>query len=250
MPEPQEQEMTIAGHLNELRSRLLRVLLVFALALIAGLSAAEPVYRWILSTGQRRVSIELHALSLWDGIGIYMKISFILALAASLPFMLYQIWKFVSPGLKPIERSAALRCVPYVFLLFVAGVVFAYFVVVPMALYFTASVNRSMGLLETYGAAQYFSFVFNIVLPVSALFEMPVMVMFLTRVGLLTPGRMRKWRKPAYFLLVFIAVVITPPDFISDLLVTIPLLLLYECSVYISAVVYRRQLQRSDPSKD
>ncbi|MFB5267011.1 twin-arginine translocase subunit TatC [Paenibacillus enshidis] len=250
MPEPQEQEMTIAGHLNELRSRIIRVLLVFAAALVAGLATAEPVYRWILSAGQQRVSIELHALSLWDGIGIYMKIAFLLALAVSLPFLLFQIWKFVSPGLKAVERSAALRCVPYVFFLFAAGAVFAYFAVVPMALYFTASINRSMGLHETYGAAQYFSFVFNIVLPVSLLFEMPVLVMFLTRLGLLTPGRMRRWRKIAYFSLVFIAVVITPPDFISDLLVAVPLLLLYECSVYISAVVYRRQLQRSAHRND
>ncbi|MFB5674345.1 twin-arginine translocase subunit TatC [Paenibacillus terreus] len=245
MSEPQEQEMTIAGHLNELRSRIIRVLLVFAAALIAGLTAAEPVYRWILAAGQQRVSIELHAFSMWDGIGIYMKIAFILALAASLPFLLFQVWKFVSPGLKEAERSAALRCVPYVFFLFAAGAVFAYFVVVPMGLYFTATVNRSMGLHETYGAAQFFSFVFNIVLPVSLLFEMPVLVMFLTRVGLLTPRRMRRWRKVAYFLLVFVAVVITPPDFISDMLVAVPLVLLYECSVFISAVVYRRQLQRS-----
>jgi sec-independent protein translocase protein TatC len=244
MPEPQEQEMTIAGHLKELRSRIIRVLLVFAAALIAGLAAAEPFYRWILSAGQQRVSIELHALSLWDGVGIYMKIAFMLALAVTLPFLLFQIWKFVSPGLKAVERSAALRCVPYVFFLFAAGAVFAYFVVVPMGLYFTASVNRSMGLHETYGAAQFFSFVFNIVLPVSLLFEMPVLVMFLTRVGLLTPGRMRRWRKIAYFLLVFIAVIITPPDFISDLLVAVPLVLLYECSVYISAAVYRKQHRR------
>ncbi|MNY52561.1 Sec-independent protein translocase protein TatCd [compost metagenome] len=111
-----------------------------------------------------------------------------------------------------------------------------------MALSFTIKITRSMGLEETYGIAQYFSFMFSLVIPLALLFELPLVVMFLTKLRILNPLRLRKMRRYAYFALVFIAVVITPPDFISDFLVTIPLLILYEFSVFLSSFVYRKQL--------
>lgn len=131
---------------------------------------------------------------------------------------------------------------PYVFLLFLIGLAFSYYVVFPMALSFTSSITEKMGLVETYGMKQYFSFLFGIVLPVSLLFELPLIIMFLTGLRILNPIRLRKMRRVAYFVLIFIAVVVTPPDFISDFLVMIPLLLLYEISVFLSGFVYRKQL--------
>ncbi|MBD8838788.1 twin-arginine translocase subunit TatC [Paenibacillus sp. FSL R7-0198] len=237
----QMEEMSITEHLSELRKRLIYVLSIFVLGLIAGFFVADPVYQY-LTKAESAKGFVLHAFSFWDGIGIYMKIAGLFSLIITLPFTVYQIWKFVSPGLKPRERKATLKYVPYVFLLFLTGMAFSYYVIFPMALAFTTAITEKMGLVETYGMKQYFSFLFGIVLPVSLLFELPLLIMFLTGLRILNPIRLRKMRRVAYFVLIFIAVVITPPDFISDLLVMIPLLLLYEISVLLSAIVYRKQL--------
>mgnify|MGYP001124146513 CR=1 FL=1 len=246
--ETYEELLSLTEHLTELRRRVIWVLLVLVGTLIGGLYAAAPVYRYLL-TKRFPSDLELNALSVWDGISIYVKISFIFAIGATLPFALYQLWRFVGPGLRQQERSAALRYIPYVFLLFVGGGLFAYGVIYPMALAFTTSVNRSMGLQETYGVMQYFGFLFNLILPVALLFELPLVIMFLTAIRILNPSRLRKVRRFAYFGLVFIAVVITPPDLVSDLLVTVPLLLLYEGSIFVSSLVYRRQ-QREGEERD
>ena len=235
------EEMSVVDHLTELRKRIIYVLLVFVGGLVGGLFCAKSIYNYLISADLAQGFV-LHAFSFWDGIGMYMKISMAISLVISIPFIVYQLWAFVSPGLRPEERKATLRYVPYVFILFLLGVAFAYYVIFPMALSFTISVTRSMGLEETYGIAQYFSFMFSLVLPMAILFELPLLVMFLTKLRILNPLRLRKMRRYAYFVLVFIAVVITPPDFISDFLVTIPLLVLYEFSVLLSAIVYRKQL--------
>lgn len=234
-------EMTVVDHLTELRKRIIYVLIVFVIGLVGGLFCSKPIYDYLISTDQAQ-SFVLHAFSFWDGIGMYMKIAMACSLVISVPFITYQLWAFISPGLRPAERTATLRYVPYVFVLFLIGLSFAYYIVFPMALSFTISITRSMGLEETYGIAQYFDFMFSLVLPLALLFELPLLVMFLTKLRILNPLRLRKMRRYAYFTLVFIAVVITPPDFISDFLVAIPLIVLYEFSVFLSAFVYRKQL--------
>jgi sec-independent protein translocase protein TatC len=94
-----------------------------------------------------------------------------------------------------------------------------------------------------YGAAQYFTFMFNIIIPMSLLFELPVVVMFLTKLRILNPQRLKKMRRLAYLILIIIATMVTPPDFISDILVSVPLIGLYEVSIALSARVYRKQLE-------
>ncbi|KGE19151.1 twin-arginine translocase subunit TatC [Paenibacillus wynnii] len=237
----ESEGMSVVDHLTELRKRIIYVLLVFVAGLVGGLFCARPIYNYLISADIAQGFV-LHAFSFWDGIGMYMKIAMTVSLVLSIPFIVYQLWAFISPGLRPEERSATLRYVPYVFILFVLGIAFAYYVIFPMALSFTISITRSMGLAETYGITQYFSFMFSLVIPLAILFELPLLVMFLTKLRVLNPLRLRKMRRYAYFALVFIAVVITPPDFISDFLVTIPLLVLYEFSVFLSAIVYRKQL--------
>lgn len=234
-------EMSWVEHLTELRKRIIYVLIVFVVTLIGGLFVAKPIYQYLISADLAQGFV-LHAFSFWDGIGMYMKIAMVVSLTVAVPFIVYQLWAFVSPGLRPVERSAALRYVPYVFILFIIGLLFSYYIIFPMALSFTISFTRDLGLEETYGIAQYFDFMFSLVIPVALLFELPLIVMFLTKIRILNPLRLRKMRRFAYFILVFIGIVITPPDFISDFLVAIPLLVLYEFSVFLSSFVYRKQL--------
>jgi sec-independent protein translocase protein TatC len=239
--EEKTEAMPFLEHLVELRKRIIWVLLVLVASLIGGLVAAEPLVRYFKNT-EPALGITWNVFSPWDSIVIYMKVAFIIALALTLPVIVYHLWAFVKPGLKKHEQQATVKYIPLALLFFCAGLSFAYFVIFPLAFHFTESVTIHLELTQTYGIAQYFSFMFNILLPVSLLFELPVLVMFLTRIRILNPGRLRKARKIAYLALVIIATTITPPDLISDLLVAAPLILLYEISVWLSALIYRRQL--------
>ncbi|WP_274655012.1 twin-arginine translocase subunit TatC [Paenibacillus humicola] len=233
--------MTLFEHLGELRRRIVYILIVLVLAMIVGLLLTFPLYNYLMDQEPVK-GMSLHAFSLWDGIGIYMKFALVIAMVVVLPFTAFQLWAFIKPALKENEQRAALMFVPFVFLMFLIGLAFSYFVVFPMAFRFTTEVARHLNLEETYGITQYFSFMFNILIPISLLFELPVAIMFLTKLRILTPMRLRKMRRLAYFILIFIGVVVTPPDFISDSLVAVPLILLYELSVFLSGVVYRKQL--------
>ncbi|RUT30626.1 twin-arginine translocase subunit TatC [Paenibacillus zeisoli] len=240
---PDEQDgMSVVDHLSELRKRLFVTLILFAIVLVGGFFVAHPVYDYLTTHGPKGLELKLNAFSFWDGVNVYMKIALIVALAVTLPFMIYQIWAFVSPGLKPKEQRATLKYIPFVFICFLVGVAFGYFVVFPLAMQFTSSLNKQLGLVETYGITDYFKFMMNIILPISLLFELPIVVLFLTQLRLLNPKRLKKMRRVAYFALVVVSVMITPPDFFSAFLVLVPMILLYEFSVVLSGRMHSKQL--------
>ncbi|MGZ9583838.1 twin-arginine translocase subunit TatC [Paenibacillus marinisediminis] len=243
MPLIDDDQMSIIDHITELRKRVIYVLIMLVVGLVGGLVAADPLYQFVISRPPAN-GFQFHSFSLWDGIGIYMKFALIVAFAISLPFAMYQLWAFVSPGLKPNERRETLKYIPFVFVLFLLGVTFAYTVVLPMAYQFTAGINQGLNLEETYGITQYFNFMFNIILPLGILFELPLVIMFLTAIRILNPIRLRKMRRFAYFGLIVLGVTLSPPDFISDFLVSIPLIILYELSVILSSFIYRKQLKK------
>lgn len=231
---------TWVEHLTELRRRIIYTLVVILLGLVVGLLLADPAFRYLMQ--QEPVNgMALHALSLWDGIGLYMKFAFVIALLIAVPFIMLQLWQFVRPGLSEREQRWTLTFVPLALLLFIVGLAFSYWVVFPMAFAFTTGVSEHLGLVETYSAIQYFTFLFNVVVPIALLFELPLVIMFLTFIRILNPLRLRKFRRMAYLILIVLGTFVTPPDFISDILVSIPLILLYELSIWTSAWVYRRQ---------
>lgn len=237
----EEQTASLVEHLTELRKRLIWIAVVLILAMIGGFFAAKPLIVYLMNTEPASSIVTFNTFSPWDAIRLYMQFSFAIGLAATLPFALVQLWLFVKPGLHEHEQKATLRYIPFAVFLFFLGLSFAYFVIFPMAFYFTSAVTKSLDLTETYGAAQYFTFMFNILLPMSLLFELPVVVMFLTKIRVLNPQRLKKMRRYAYLLLVVVATFVTPPDFISDILVAIPMILLYEFSIWLSARIYRKQ---------
>jgi len=239
----QEGLMPLLGHVGELRKRIIWILVVLILGMIAGLSLAKPAYDFLMSQ-EPAVNLTVHTFSLWDGVGIYMKFALVMALLITLPFTFYQLWAFVKPALAVHEQKATLKYVPFALIMLLIGLAFSYFVVFPMAYYFTTTVSRNLDLVETFGVIQYFTFMFNIIIPISLLFELPIVIMFLTKLRILNPLRLRKMRRFAYFLLIAAAALITPPDIVSDILVAIPLIILYEFSVFLSARVYREQLKR------
>ncbi|WP_213581256.1 twin-arginine translocase subunit TatC [Paenibacillus sp. J2TS4] len=226
-------------HLTELRKRLIVVASVFIIALCAGLSIAPMLLRYIQSRPDA-AGIDWNVFSLTDGLFIYMRCAFLVAVLLTLPVLLYQLWAFVRPGLTDAEAKGTLAYVPASFMLFLMGASFGYYVVFPMMVRFMQTMNASIGAIETYGIDRYFTFMFNVVFPLAVSFEMPVVVLFMTRLGLLTPARLKTTRKYAYVGLAIVGALISPPDFVSHLSVTIPLIALFEISAYLAGHYYKR----------
>ncbi|ANB55940.1 twin arginine-targeting protein translocase TatC [Anoxybacillus sp. B7M1] len=236
-----DKEMSVYEHLGELRKRLIIVLIFFAIALTASFFLVEPVIRYLQQADEAR-ELTMNAFRLTDPIKIYMQFAFVIALIMTAPVLLYQIWAFVSPGLYEKERKVTLSYIPLSLFLFLSGISFAYFVLFPFVVRFMQDLATDLGINQVIGINEYFTFLLQLVLPFGALFQLPVLVMFLTRLGLITPFLLSKGRRYAYLLLLIVAAIITPPDVISQLIVMIPLSFLYEVSIWISRIAYRKVL--------
>lgn len=238
-----EQEFTLVEHLTELRKRLIVIAVAFTVSLGIGFAIAAKILNFI-KMQPTAVDVDWNVFGFTDGIMIYFKCALLLAILITLPVLLHQIWLFVKPGLSENEAKGTFLFIPVSFFLFLAGVSFSYFILFPMMLNFMSDINQSIGATETYGMSQYFTFMFNLIIPVGIVFEMPVVIMFLTKLGIVTPASLRKMRKIAYFVLVVIGVLISPPDFLSDVLIIIPLFVLFEISIVVSSITLRRSNQR------
>ena len=237
----------LVNHLSELRKRLIVSGSCFVVAMCGGLYLAPAILRYI-KTGRAAQGVEWNVFSFTDGLFIYLRCAFLFAILCTLPVILYQAWAFVRPGLTAQEAKGTLAYVPVSFLLFLSGTAFSYFVVFPMMLEFMITMNHNVGAVETYGIDKYFTFLFGVVFPLGIAFEMPLLMLFLTRIGLLTTERIKATRKYAYVGLAIVGGCISPPDFVSHLSVTIPLLLLFEISVLISRKYSKRAARIPAPS--
>ncbi|MFB7639861.1 twin-arginine translocase subunit TatC [Peribacillus butanolivorans] len=236
------QEMLMVEHLEELRKRIIYTLIAFLVFLIGSFIFVNDIYKWLIRDLGHKLAVLGPSEILW----VYFMISGVIAIALTIPIAAYQTWLFVKPALSENERKTTLTYIPGLFILFIAGLSFGYFVVYPTVLGFLLSLSE--GQFETmFTSEKYFKFMINLTLPFGFLFEIPLVVMFLTSLGVVNPMILSKARKISYFLLVVVAILITPPDFMSDILVTVPLLVLYEFSVTLSKIVYRKKLkQQSD----
>lgn len=235
-----EQEYTLVEHLTELRKRIIIIAGTFIVFLGMGFSVASKLLN-LIKLQPTAVNVDWNVFGFTDGILIYFKCAIMIAILLTLPIALHQIWLFVKPGMSSEEMKGTFKYIPISFLLFLAGVSFSYFILFPLMLNFMSTINQSVGATETYGMNQYFTFMFNLIIPVGIVFEMPVIILFLTKMGIVDPNSLRKMRKVAYFLLVVVGVLLSPPDFISDILIIIPLLLLFEISIAISAWSFNKK---------
>ncbi|WP_409270390.1 twin-arginine translocase subunit TatC [Neobacillus sp. SCS-31] len=237
----EDKELNVVDHLDELRKRIIISAVAFVAFFIIGFVYVEDIYNWFV----RDLDVKLIVLGPSDIVWIYFTLASLIAIAGTIPVLATQIWLFVKPALKPVERKVSLSYIPALFLLFIAGLAFGYFVIFPNVLSFLVELSGDM-LVTNFTAEKYFRFVINMTLPFGVLFELPAVVMFLTSLGILNPYVLTKIRKYAYFILIVIAIIITPPDPVSDFLVIIPLLLLYEISVNLSKFVYKKRLKRME----
>lgn len=234
-----EKEMNLVGHLAELRNRLIVTIIFFVVFFIIGFVYIKEIYGFFEGDIDFKLTVTSPAEIIW----IYITISGIIALVCTLPIFSLQLWFFIKPGLKKNERRASLAYVPAVFLLFVFGLVFGYVLFINLILPFLISLNDGM-FNELFTVDKYFRFMLRVIIPFALLFEIPIVTMFLTSLGILNPGFLRKFRKYAYLILLVVGALITPPDIFLQILVAFPLFILYEISIYLSAFVERRKKKK------
>ena len=171
--------------------------------------------------------------------------SITLGFVVAFPYVVYQFWKFISPGLYANEKKTASGFISISSLLFFMGVLFGYYVVTPLSIRFLGTYNVSAEIFNDFDLNSYTALVRASVLASGLIFELPILVYFLTKIGLITPELMRKYRKIALVLVMFLSAVITPPDIASQIIVAIPVLILYELSIFISKRVVRNLNKKS-----
>jgi sec-independent protein translocase protein TatC len=175
--------------------------------------------------------------------------SIVVGVIVAFPYVFWELWRFVTPGLRKEERRAARGGVFWVSLLFFIGVLFGYYVVAPLAINFLANFKVDESVANQFDISSYISLLIMMVLACGLTFQLPVVTYVLSQVGLLTPGFMREYRRHAFLVILVVAAIITPsPDVFSQLLVAAPLYILYEISITLSARVQRRRLKELEMS--
>ncbi len=192
----------------------------------------EPLFRV-----QSRVMAGQFSAHIWTSIWA----GFILAF----PYVLYEMWKFVSPGLYEKERKYSRGFIIIASLLFFMGVLFGYYVVAPLSINFLGSYTVSDEVFNDIDLSSYISTVRAAVIACGLIFELPVIIYFLTKIGLVTPEILKKYRKIALVIVLILSAIITPPDVASQIIVAVPILVLYQISIYISKVVLKREAKRA-----
>ena len=237
---PNDQDQPILQHLDELRSRLFKTALFFVVTMFIGFFVAEPIIKYIQFESEEAKNLTLNAFKVSDPLSVYLTVTFIVALLLTSPVLLYQLWAFITPGLYESERKATLKYIPYAFVLFIVGILFAYYVLFPFVMDFMMGLAENLEIQQTIGINEYFTFLFKLVIPFGLIFQLPVVTLFLSRIGVLNPIYMVKFRKYSYFGLFVIAVLLSPPDVVSYIIISIPLFMLYEISLMIARIGHKK----------
>ncbi|MCK5905983.1 MAG: twin-arginine translocase subunit TatC [Flavobacteriales bacterium] len=173
-------------------------------------------------------------------------VSFIAGFIVAFPYIMWEMWSFLKPGLTSKERNYTNGVVFFSSILFILGILFGYYMIAPLSISFLASYTVSAQILNEIDLSSYISTISTVTLSSGLVFELPIVVYFLTKVGLLTPDMMRDYRKHSFVGVLILSAIITPPDISSQILVSIPIIFLYELSIYISAFVNRKNKKEEE----
>jgi sec-independent protein translocase protein TatC len=263
-------EMNFWEHLEELRKRIIRAFAAVLVGVVAVFSTGEGVFKYIIYAPLdkkfptynfmcrlgEKLSISglcldppkltLITTTLGEVFFKQMLVSFVGGLLIAAPFVFWQVWLFIKPGLMEAERKAANGFVTICSSLFIIGVLFGYFVIAPFAISFLA--NYTMGGIGGQSTLDsYIDFLVMMTLPIGLVFELPIIIYFLSKIGIVTPKLLKQYRKHMIIILMLVAGIITPsPDVVSQLLVGVPLYLLYEIGILVSSRVYKKKMAKQN----
>lgn len=243
--EQEEGGMTFLEHLEELRWRLIKSILGIVVgSIICGIFADFLMNNFLLAPALKtNPPMLLINLKPYGQMLLYMKVVLSCGLILSIPFTLYQFWKFFEPGLMPNEKRYVSLAVFFSSLCFLTGIAFAYYIMLPTALEFFVSFGTT-AISNNISVEEYFGFIISIMLAAGFIFELPVISFLLSKLGILKPSFMRKYRKHAIVLILLTAGILTPsPDITSQLLLGVPFFILYELSIFISKMAQPKKVE-------
>jgi sec-independent protein translocase protein TatC len=269
MPLDQEQndekEMSFLDHLEELRWHLIRSLAAAVVFTIIAFVSARwvfenivfaparpnfPTFKVLCKIGEAinneslcitDIPFKVQSRNMTGQFTMHIMASFIIGIMVAFPYICWEIWRFVKPGLQIKERKYSRGAVGAVSVLFFFGVMFGYYIIAPWMVYFLANYSISDMVINEFDITSYVSTVVMLVFGSGLLFQLPVVIYFLTKVGIVTPEFLRKYRKHSIVVILIVAAIVTPPDPLSQMLIFIPLYLLFEISILISSAVARRK---------
>jgi sec-independent protein translocase protein TatC len=234
-PEPEVTSMTLVGHLSELRRRIAISIVAVGIGAVIGFILAEPIIKLLLTPLPHE---EVVFLTVGGGFFVYLRVAIVVGILLALPVMLYQLWAFVSPGLMPEERRAALPWIPMTVVFFLLGVTVAW-ITLPYAVDFLIGFEIEGSLTSLPSAEAYFSFVTIMFLLFGLVMQFPIVLIFLDRLGILNVDQLRAQRRYVLLGVVIFAVVVTPGgDPISPLVLSGTMYVLYEFTIF---MMQRRQ---------
>jgi sec-independent protein translocase protein TatC len=233
-------EMSFLEHLEELRWRIIYSLLGIVIGAIVCWIFIDFLVDVILLKPAKDSGASLQNLRPFGQLFMYMQIAIIGGIIASIPNIFYQLWRFIAPALKKQERKYILAIVIYSSLCFLIGIAFAYFVMLPLTMKFAAQFG-SKDIVNQFAIDEYMSIIISVMLAAGLIFELPMVSFFLTKLGILTPQFMRKYRKHSIVIILVMAAILTPgTDPVSQIILAVPLVLLYEISIFISKLSLKK----------
>jgi sec-independent protein translocase protein TatC len=232
-----DKKSTVLGHLREIRRRLIQC--VIAVVITTGISFifAKQIFQvLIIPAGD----IDLIFIEMTEMLGTYMKVCLTSGIILAMPYIIFQLLMFVSPALTHKEKKYVYVILPFVGMMFIAGVVFGYYILVPPGMRFLTTFGSDIATPQI-KIGNYISVVTRLLLAIGFVFEMPVVSTFLARLGVLTPKWLSGKRKPAIILALIVAAIITPTfDPVNQMLVAVPLIVLYEMCIWLAKLVQRK----------
>lgn len=241
--------MELTGHLKELRNRIMVVLAVFLVGAVVCFAYARPVVDLLTALGTRYDYVFVY-IKPQELLMVYFSLSLIGGLVVTFPVLSYEAYAFSSPGLKKTERSFMLLALIFGTVCFCIGVLFAYSIMLPFMLSFLISFSRDIAVSASITIQEYMNFLMLIFIIFGIIFELPVISVLLTGLGLIRPQWLVKARKPMIVGIFVLAALITPPDIVSQIMVAIPILVLYELSIILSRAVFRFKKASQEAPED
>ncbi len=266
---PQEDEMSFLDHLEDLRWHLIRATLAVVIAGGIAFLAKSFIFDVLLFGPSRgtflsydilcRIStaigldggfcfdempFNIQSRTMGGQFSAHIWTSITAGFIISFPYVIYEFWKFVAPAMHDNERKNAKGFIFISSLLFFTGVLFGYYIVTPLSINFLGKYQVSEAVLNNFDIGSYISLVRASVIASGLIFELPIVIYFLTRVGIVTPEFLRKYRKYALVIVLILSAIITPPDIVSQIIVAIPVLILYEVSIFISKIIYKQEQRK------
>lgn len=261
-----EKEMSFLDHLEELRWHLIRSSLAIVLlatgaffakefifdVLIFGPKQADfPTYKLLCKVAQTigfkdsfcftELPFRIQSRTMGGQFSAHIWTSITAGFIVAFPYIIYEFWSFLSPGLRTKERKSAKGFIFISSVLFFIGILFGYYVVTPLSINFLGTYQVSGQVHNDFDLSSYISLVRASVIASGLIFELPIIIYILTKIGIVTPEYLRKYRKFALVIVLILSAIITPPDIASQIIVSVPIVILYEISIYISRAVIRKQ---------